>query len=110
MRRQAPLPARDPHPDGRVEAELLRVIGLLRAAARIEARLNDIVALLRAIDQERYRRAGRASGRFRALGDQAGNLRSERAELEAHLPALHEDAARRLEALGDDATYLGGVR
>jgi hypothetical protein len=103
-------PARDPHPDGRVEAELLRVISLLRSAARIEDRLDDIMAQLRETDGDRFRKAGRAPLRFNALGQQADGLRQERTRLEAQLGPLHEDAARRLEALGDDAAYLGPAR
>jgi predicted nucleic acid-binding Zn-ribbon protein len=103
-------PARDPHPDGRVEVELLRVIGLLRSAARTEARLDDITARLRESDRDRYKFAGRQERRFDDLGRQADGLREERADLEAQLASLHEEAARRLADLGNDAAYLGAVR
>jgi len=50
FRRTPPPPPRKPHPDGRLEAELQRVMALQRQVRRIEARLEDIRVQRRRLD------------------------------------------------------------
>jgi aminoglycoside phosphotransferase (APT) family kinase protein len=101
-----PVPARVPHPDGRVEAELQRVLSMRRAAGRIETRLGDILRTLREVDADRFRHSGGNEVRAQSLARFAEELRGERVKLEAELPALQEELSERLAALGGDAILL----
>lgn len=100
-------PARQPHPDSRIEAELQRVLALQRAAARTEAvvaGLNSEAAKMDAFARRNahsYDAAGYSSVRARELRNQA-------AEQEERVSKLHDEIAKRLEALGEDALWLGG--
>jgi hypothetical protein len=101
------LPERTPHPDGRMEAELQRVLALLRAVDRTEARLNDIRVQRQGLDAKASRHASRGDAHALSLvRGQADRLREERDALEAELPPLYDEIARRLADLGDDAAYL----
>jgi hypothetical protein len=100
-------PARRPHPDGRVEAELLRVLAQQRAAGRVEARLEDIRAHLGKLDRSRHRAIrGGSAAVASAYAGQSADLQGERTALEKELAALHDDMVERLARLGNDAVYL----
>lgn len=87
-------------PDGRVEAQLQRVLSLYRAVERTERRVEDI-----------RREQGEVDYKIRngfERGSQARTLRSERDELEAFIRTRHEEIAKLLGDLGEDAAFLGG--
>jgi len=107
FRRTPPPSQRSPHPDGRKEAELQRVLSLFAAAARTAARLDTILFTQAEVDRTRRLDAGYAG--FSDLADLAAELREERTELEDRIAAAHEEIAQRLEKLGDDACYLGEI-
>lgn len=100
-------PQRKPHPDSRVEAELQRVMSLQRAIGRAERRIEDIRVLRLSLEKRAERRYDSGSA---ATGDdlarQSASLREERDALEAQLPAMHDEIAKCLAELGDDALAL----
>jgi hypothetical protein len=103
---QPPPAERKPHPDSRVEAELQRVLALQRAITRTEARLKNVRDAQWRVDEDLREYAGQSP--VQDLAKQAGELRKERADLEASLLPMHEEIARRLADLGDYALYLYG--
>lgn len=102
-RREEPEPLREPHPDPRVEAVLLRVMSLQQTIERKH----------RAADQAM---AGADSAARKSLGgggdyatdklNTATSLRKAAEKLEAEIAALHDEIDQRLAALGDDALFL----
>jgi hypothetical protein len=98
---------RGPHPNGGMEARLQRVRDLQRAVGRSEARIEDIRGQQNQLDTKRRVRAASANGReLEGLKEQAAELRTERAELEASVVRTHADVAALLAELGPDAVYL----
>lgn len=100
-------PARQPHPDARIEAELQRVLALQRSAARTEAvidRLNSEAGKMDTYARKHPHLYGSAEG----SSARAQELRDEAAEQEERVAKLHDEIAKRLEALGEDALWLGG--
>jgi hypothetical protein len=104
FRRTSPL--RQPHPDGGVEAELQRVIGLQRAVARTEARIEDIRRAQVKLDHDIRSSARDYMVNSSILERQAKVLREEREALEAQVRGTQEEVSRRLAALGTDASLL----
>jgi predicted nucleic acid-binding Zn-ribbon protein len=98
------LPARVPHPDGRVEAELQRVMALQRQVARTEARVGDINRELNLLAQKI--RVNYGSSGMHDLTSLSATLREERDALEAELAPLHDEISKRLADLGEDALLL----
>jgi hypothetical protein len=101
-------PARTPHPDSRVEAQLQQVLSRYTAVRRTEARLADIRSEQLRIDVKTRRKTG-YNTESRHLAEQAARLRAERLELEALISGAHREIAEVLTSLGDDALYLGPV-
>jgi predicted RNase H-like nuclease (RuvC/YqgF family) len=89
-----------PHPDGRVEAQLQRVLSLYAAIERTEDRIGDIRYEQRALDAKIRLGFQRE--------EQAAMLRRERTQLEAFITDKHESVARLMADLGEDATFLSG--
>lgn len=110
LRRQPPPPPppqRKPHPDSRVEAELQRVLSLQRAIERTERRIEDIRGQRLSLEELAERRySGGSTVIANNLTRQSATLREERDALEAQLPLLHDEIAKRLAELGDDALAL----
>jgi hypothetical protein len=108
LRRQPPpQPQRTPHPDSRVEAELQRVLSIQRAIGRIERRIEDIRVQRLILEELAARRYNGGSTHIAdELARQSGILREERDALEAELPLMHDEIAKRLAELGDDALAL----
>jgi predicted nucleic acid-binding Zn-ribbon protein len=98
------LPVRVPHPDGRVEAELQRVMAMQRTALRAESRVGDINQELRLLAQKI--RANYGSRGMHDLTGLSSALREERDALEAGLAPLHDEISKRLADLGEDALLL----
>jgi hypothetical protein len=105
--RRAPAPPRKPHPDGRVEAQLQRVLSLYAAVTRTEDRIGDI-RLEQALLDSKIRTSAGYYSNVRDAVAQAAVLRTERNRLEAVISARHEEAAKLLGELGKDAAFLGG--
>lgn len=101
-----PPPQRKPHPDGRVEAQLQRVLSLYAAVSRTEHRIEDIRREQSSIDTRVRENAAYPSGM--AAARQAVVLRQERRELEEFIRARHEEITKLLADLGEDAAFLGG--
>jgi hypothetical protein len=102
--RKPPPPARVPHPDGQVEAELQRVMALQRAGRRRESRVEDINRELRLLAQKI--RSSYGSSGIHDLTSLSATLREERDALEAELAPLHDEISKRLADLGEDALLL----
>jgi predicted nucleic acid-binding Zn-ribbon protein len=101
------LPARVPHPDGQVEAELQRVMALQRQVARIETRLADIRDQRLVLEASAHARDNNGSwSEAQRLLAQSAALREERDALEAELAPLHDEISKRLADLGEDALLL----
>ena len=106
FRRKPAVPPRQPHPDGRIEAELQRVIALQRSVQRTEARIEDIRGAQARVDTDVRMSAGDTYMSTSDLVKQATVLREERRELEERVAAVHDEISRRLTELGDGAVYL----
>ena len=109
FRRTAPAPpARRPHPDPRVEAELQRIISLRKAIARKEADLGQIQAMVAKLrDSARQNpNTDTTCGEGGRL-DQIRDYQRETEDLEAGVAGLHDEIAKRITALSDtDIAYL----
>jgi hypothetical protein len=108
FRRSPPPPEpRRPHPDGRVEAQLQRVLSLYSAVDRTAARIGSITSEQEKLDDKIRASAGYGvtTGHLHA---QARELRAERTRLEAFISARHEEITELLTELGEDAAFLGG--
>lgn len=101
-------PARVPHPDPSVEAQLRQVLSRYDAVRRAEQRLAVIGVEQEKVSSRLRREAGGATV-TRHLADQSARLRAERTELEEFISRMHEEAAGILAALGNDALYLGVI-
>jgi seryl-tRNA synthetase len=105
FRRVPQAPPRQPHPDGRTEAELQRVLALQRAAQRTEDRIEDIRGEQKRLGTS-IRKAAGSEYTSTDLREQARVLRGERRDLEAQVAWMHAEITRRLAELGDGAVYL----
>lgn len=101
MFQRKPL-ARRPHPDPRIEAELLRIISLRSSIARQEEAAAHATA--EAV------RADRQAGRVEKHGAQYSDRYAQRAQelwaiaarAEAEITSIHDEIAKRIAALTDD--------
>jgi DNA topoisomerase VI subunit B len=101
-----PPPERIPHPDGRIEAELQRVLALQRSAQRVESRLEAIHARVEDLEATAARKMSGSPSAAHDLLSMRPMLQAEARALEESLPALHDEIAKRLAGLGDDAVML----
>jgi hypothetical protein len=96
------LPARRPHPDPRIEAELQRIISLRSSIARQE----DAAAHATAEAVRADRQAGRVEQHGPHHSDhyaqRAQKLRAIAAQAEAEITSIHDEIAKRIAALSDD--------
>jgi hypothetical protein len=101
--RRRPKP-RKPHPDARVEAQLQKVLSRYAAIERAAGRLSDVRDEQKRVDVKYRDCVG-----YRDVTDitaQAERLRTERTDLEAFIARNHDENAKQLADLGDDALRL----
>lgn len=105
MSRRKEPPARRPHPDARVEAELQRIISLRTAIARKEdlaARNHEQITALRQMVAKHPTWDG-----LKERKTQIAALLAETDGLDRDVTGLHDEIAKRIAALSDtDVAYL----
>jgi len=102
---RAPVPQRRPHPDPKVEAELLRIVSLRGMVARKEAHLESLYREVSNVNRD-MRRYPDSDAHERRV-DLADDLGEKVTAGEEDVQRLHDDIAKRITALSDtDLSYL----
>lgn len=105
-RRKNPGPQREPHPDPRVEAQLQRVISAQAAIARKNLAADAAMQQAAKAATESGRVSAHGKSNCNAYAAQAAALMRSAAMLEEEIAEEHDEIAKIMEGLGDDALFL----
>jgi Mg2+ and Co2+ transporter CorA len=105
FRRRKEQPARNPHPDARIEAELQRIISLRKAVTRKEELLASDHEQIAGMRERVSRRPTWDAAQ--PVKQQIADLLAETQTLELQITQLHDDIAARIAKLDDaDLAWL----